>query len=473
MIVRFLSLPMMLAVAVLSVIGPADSAVAADDAVFGTPLDGYRGIWYANQETGNEYVYKYSGGLGTYCAKHIPQSVYAPEVDKTFFVYGGTTKEGDSLQEMVSYYDHKTGQVPRPVLVYHKKDTTDAHDNPVLSIDSDGHLWVFVSAHGRGPKSFIFKSLKPYDISAFEQVANFNFSYPQPWYIEGQGFLFLHTWYEGGRGMYFRTSSDGKEWSDRVQMSHIDQGHYQISWPWKNRVGSAFNYHPEGKGLNFRTNLYYMHTADMGETWTTVDGRPVTLPVTTIENPALIHDYQSEGRLVYMKDLNYDSEGNPVILHVTSGGWVSGPESGPRRWRVAHWTGEAWAFHTITESDNNYDMGSIFIGEDGSWRVVGPTEVGPQPYNPGGEIATWLSADQGKTWTKEYQLTADSERNHTYARRPLHGQEDFYSIWADGHGRQPSDSKLFFYNHKAGEVRQLPDTMTGDMATPVLVNTVK
>ena len=118
-------------------------------------------------------------------------------------------------------------------------------------------------------------------------------------------------------------------------------------------------------------------------------------------------------------------------------------------------------------------MGSIFIGEDGSWRVIGPTEVGPQPYNPGGEIASWVSADQGKTWTKEYQLTSGSERNHTYARRPLHGQDDFYSIWADGHGRQPSDSKLFFYNHKAGEVRQLPYAMTDDMATPVLVNTVK
>ena len=27
---------------------------------------GYRGIWYMNQPSGDEYVYKYSGGLGTY-----------------------------------------------------------------------------------------------------------------------------------------------------------------------------------------------------------------------------------------------------------------------------------------------------------------------------------------------------------------------------------------------------------------------
>ncbi|MBN2308178.1 MAG: LamG domain-containing protein, partial [Candidatus Hydrogenedentes bacterium] len=38
--------------------------------------DGYRGIWYYNQPSGDEYVYKYSGGLGTYCAKHIPHAWY-------------------------------------------------------------------------------------------------------------------------------------------------------------------------------------------------------------------------------------------------------------------------------------------------------------------------------------------------------------------------------------------------------------
>ncbi len=32
--------------------------------------DGYRGIWYMNQPSGDEYAFKYSGGLGTYCAKH-------------------------------------------------------------------------------------------------------------------------------------------------------------------------------------------------------------------------------------------------------------------------------------------------------------------------------------------------------------------------------------------------------------------
>lgn len=186
------------------------AAVAAENTeTYGEPVSGYRGIWYANQKTNNEYVYKYSGGLGTYCAKHIPMAVYAPAVNKTFFVFGGTSEARDTLWEMVSYYDHATGQVPQP---------------------------------------------------------------------------------------------------------------------------------------------------------------------------------------------------------------------------------------------------------------------GPQPYNPGGEMAVWVSADQGVTWAKERQLTEGSVRNHTYARRPLSAQDDFLTIWADGHGRQPSESHLYFWNKKAGEVRQLPYSMDSDMAIPPVVN---
>ena len=46
-----------------------------------------------NQPSGDEYAYKYSGGLGTYCAKHQPFAVHCPEVEKTFFCYGGATAD--------------------------------------------------------------------------------------------------------------------------------------------------------------------------------------------------------------------------------------------------------------------------------------------------------------------------------------------------------------------------------------------
>src|SRR5688572_13142876 len=135
--------------------------------------DGYYGIWYYNQSTGDEYKYKYSGGFATYPYQHVPIAIYRKEVDKTFFVYGGTTartaKDEQVLLHMVSYYDHKTGQVPRPRLLLNKQ-TYDAHDNPTLQIDDAGYLWIFSSSHGTGRPPYIHRSTKPWMIDAFELI---------------------------------------------------------------------------------------------------------------------------------------------------------------------------------------------------------------------------------------------------------------------------------------------------------------
>src|SRR4051812_10838603 len=107
--------------------------------------ESYRGIWYYNEPTRDEYKYKYSGGFATYPQQQEPIAIYRKEVDKTFFVFGGTTAhKGSDKQEllhMVSYYDHKTGQLPRPRILLNKR-TSDAHDNPTLQVDAQGYLWV-------------------------------------------------------------------------------------------------------------------------------------------------------------------------------------------------------------------------------------------------------------------------------------------------------------------------------------------
>jgi hypothetical protein len=63
------------------------------------------------------------------------------------------------------------------------------------------------------------------------------------------------------------------------------------------------------------------------------------------------------------------------------------------------------------------------------------------------------------------QLTHDSPYNHTYCRKPLHAQPDFYALWADGHARKVSDSRLYFCDHD-GNVFRLPPKMTGETAKP-------
>ncbi|MGQ9651230.1 MAG: BNR-4 repeat-containing protein, partial [Phycisphaerae bacterium] len=207
--------------------------------------DGYRGIWYSNQETGDEYVYKYSGGLGTYCAKHSPFAIYSAKANKTFFCYGGTVKGKQELLEMVSFYDHVTGTVPRPTILMNKG-TDDAHDNPVISMDDKGFIFVFCSSHGTARPSYIFKSDRPYSTDAFTAVYKGNFSYTQPWYWPGEGFLFIHTLYrKGGRASHWSTSRDGITWTEPHLLAFYDEGHYQVSRPGKGVIGLGFNYHPK------------------------------------------------------------------------------------------------------------------------------------------------------------------------------------------------------------------------------------
>lgn len=428
--------------------------------------DGYRGIWWYDTPSDDEYKYVYySGGFATYTAKHIPLAYYAAEVDKTFFCWGGTCKDRNHLLAMVSYYDHASGTVPRPTILL-DKGTADAHDNPVLMLDGDGFVWVFVSAHGTERPAYICRSREPYSTDAFELIQETNFSYPQPWFVPGNGFLFLHTRYRGGRFLYAITSPDGITWGEPVQLARMEHGHYQVSWCSGARVGTAFNYHPDAPAGLHRTNIYYMETADLGKTWKTVQGKVLSLPLETPDSNALVHDYEPEKQLVFVKDVNFDAAGNPVLLYLASLGIETGPKNDPRIWTTARWSGQRWEIREAFRSDNNYDTGGLHIEADGTWRIIAPTDPGPQPYNTGGEIVVWTSHDEGNSWDKARMVTKDSRYNHTYVRRPVNAHPDFYAFWADGDAREPSESRLYFCDKTGENVFRLPTQMNAECAAP-------
>jgi hypothetical protein len=418
-----------------------------------------------NQPTKDQYHYKYSGGMATYPQQHAPIAVYAPEVEKTFFVYGGVAKGGRSLLHMVGAYDHRSRRAERPRVLLDKK-TTDAHDNPVLSIDDSGRLWIFSPSHGTARPSYIHRSVRPYDFAEFDRVFEGNFSYPQPWNLGADGFLFLHTLYANGRGLHWRTSRDGLEWSEPRPLAKIVQGDYQVSWAAPGRVATAFDYHPKALGLNARTNIYYLETHDAGSSWRNAAGVPVQPPLADARNAALVRDFESEGKLVYLKDLNFDADGRPVLLFLTSKGYQPGPSQGPHEWSTARWTGDAWEFRAIAVSDHNYDHGSLYIEPDGVWRLIAPTEPGPQAYGTGGQMALWTSGDRGESWTRVKQLTHDERCNHSYARRPVNAREDFYALWAAGDAFARSDVPLYFTDKRGSHVWRLPESMDAESAEP-------
>lgn len=454
-------------------------------------VDGYKGIWFtlgqfygkgegdqpyakASKTPVFPYGDKYSGGLGTYTAKHNPLAIYCPEVDKTFFVYGGTTASDQRhLLCMISYYDHRKNRVPKPVVVYDKQGVDDPHDNPSLAVDEKGYLWVFVSGRGRVRPGFKYRSTAPYSIDGFEQITEEELTYPQPKYLPRKGFLHLFTKYTGVRELYFETSADGVTWSEDRKLAGIREpghragGHYQTSAILGERVGTFFNRHPKGNPDD-RTDIYYAETSDMGATWTSIDGKPLALPLTEVENPARVHDYASEGLNVYLKNMGFDRDGHPVFLYVTGPGHEPGPPNAPRHFRITRWDGGGWKTATICETDHNYDMGSLSLSP-GKWTALLPSDPGPQPWHGGGEMVLWESADQGASWQKVRQVTAGSERNHNYARLPIHAKDPFFAFWTDGDPTRLSECQIYFTDSTGKKLWRLPHEMSDDFAEPELV----
>ena len=434
-------------------------------------INGYRGIWFElNQKY--EHGDKYSGGLGTYTAKHIPLAIYAPEVDKTFFVYGGTIdRDQKHLLCMIGEYDHTHHRVSRPTVVYDKQGVDDPHDDPSILIDDDGYLWVFVSGRGNRRQGIKMRSTKPYDINEFSQVSMEVFAYPQIWKTS-EGFFHFFTKYTGVRELYYESSPDGFTWTEDTMLAGIKEGpekksgHYQVSNIYDEGaiIGTFFNRHRDGHP-DTRTDLYYLQTRDFGKTWEDIEGNPVSLPLKEVDIGPRVMDYQSKGNNVYMKDMGYDPEGRPVCLYITSLGHEPGPANKPYQWKVTRWDGSRWLTHSICESDHNYDMGSLYL-DDGNWKVVGPTETGPQLWGTGGEIAIWTSSNRGKDWVKRMDLTRKSELNHSYVRRPLFAKSPFSFFWASGHAHEFSISELYFGDFN-GEVWKLPYHMEGEYAEPV------
>jgi len=271
--------------------------------------------------------------------------------------------------------------------------------------------------------------------------------------------------------LYFETSIDGENWTEDEMLAAIPvnegekSGHYQISNSFDGKVvATFFNRHPNGI-VDKRTDLYYVQSKDFGNTWTTIDDIELHLPIKEQASSAKAINYALQSKNIYLKDMNFDSDGNPACLYIRSNGHEPGPKSAPYEWCLTKWDGKKWHTFIVTTSDHNYDMGSLYILKD-EWNIVGPTENGPQDWGVGGEIAIWQSKDKGQTWKKIKMLTENSRLNHSYVRRPVNYKSPFCFLWADGHSHNFSKSHLYFGDFK-GNIWQLPYEMTKNFEKPI------
>ena len=462
-------------------------------AVAGQAAPGWLGLWHGQSPQDDEYAFKYSGGLGTYCAKHQSQAVYCPEQQTTWFVVGGALPCSESrdltiepgmhqprstlcgpqqLYYLIGCFDHRTKLLSRPTIIYDKW-CGDPHDNPVLTIDPQGYLWVYGPSHGQyTTESFISRSVRPYDHRAFTHQHVDLFAYPQPWWNQHGCHLFFTSYSNHQRGLWFSRGPTPLQSDLALPIAHIERGNYQISCERDGRVATMFDMHPQNGGLEARRNIYYLESRDGGTNWHNVHGEPVTLPVQSEDNPALVLSTRANGDLVYLKDLQFDQAGQPCLLYITSRDNLSGPAGGDRQWWFARFDGQQFHHHRLTTSDHNYDMGELALQADGSWRLLAPTITGPQAWNTGGELALWAAGPAGDDWHQLRQVTANSTNNHGFCRRPLRAHDDFAWFWADGDARRPSRCHFYFAD-MTGQAYRMPSTASAQWCQPEMLSAEK
>ncbi|UCD27659.1 MAG: BNR-4 repeat-containing protein [Planctomycetota bacterium] len=424
---------------------------------------GYIGLWRA----GSDPINNYCGAIATADNSNLPMAYYAEKVNKTFFVFGGIPKDGPETKNrpaalaMISYYDHNTGTVPRPTALPINK-TGQLYENPTLTLDNQGYIWIFLGNNGKHNPGCILKSNKPFDIDSFTLVKQDNFSNPQPWFLDNKGLLLIYNRAEDKRRqLFYTTSQDGHNFSKPQLLADIGKRQDALSWQHKNKIAVAFNVYADDKSP---TNLYYMETSDFGKSWRNSRRQKIEMPLKTIDNPGLVYDYLSHKWLIHLKDLNIDQFGYPTIVYIMGRTHPSNPKLNRNIWNTARWFGRDWEITGQIRSDNQLDSGCLHINKDRSWRLIAPTEAGPQPSAPGGEIAMWTSEDQGRSWFK-HPMTKNSKFNHNYVRRPVNAHAEFDTFWCDGHPQKPSLSRIYFAD-QTGKVSVLPTRMIKDFEKP-------
>ena len=206
---------------------------------------------------------------------------------------------------------------------------------------------------------------------------------------------------------------------------------------------------------------FFEPRSSLGKNWRNVRRKKVDLPLKTVDNPALVRDYHSQKWLIYPKDLNIDRFGFPTILYIMKREIDTPNRKMPCIWTTARWYGRAWEFAGQIRSDNILDTACLNIDQNRNVRLIGPTQTGPQPEEPGGEIIMWTTETQGRSWLKK-TITHNSKFNHNCVRRPVNAHEQFDSFWFDG---QSCASRLYFADN-TGNAFVLATNMTKDFEKP-------
>jgi hypothetical protein len=430
----------------------------------------------------------------------------------------------------VSRYNHVTGRVAKPVLV-HMKCTNDPHDNAVINIDADGYIYLLVSGRSTYRGNFIFRSAEIGSIDSFNDLTPamdnyldyFNdiadaaeigrpfvgdayrgINYPKMYWIDDPTdqslgyFRLIYTIYcgarepitcEGTRQLYTARMyvENGKASIRGIKPLAAYKGHYAVTKAKDQDMVVAFNVHLKNN-IDNRSNLYYMHSVDGGETWLNARNEELALPLvsSTDLDQVVVREYYDPDYLgpinqrIYIKDVDFVGEGlnkMPTILYVGSLSDDYFPSKNADHYLAKErWTGNTWTQTRLTDAvDHNYSSGMLFLADE-EYRVFYPhTDDAKNNALAGGAVA-YLDTGAGDDATGMPVLVTEDvadPRNgdskyltdlcdFNYIKPVLHGSDDFVGILSGGNAYRNREYAPLFIVDLYGNVQRLPTSFSDD-----------
>jgi hypothetical protein len=430
----------------------------------------------------------------------------------------------------VSRYNHVTGRVAKPVLV-HMKCTNDPHDNAMINIDADGFIYLIVSGRSTYRGNFIFRSTEIESIDSFDDMTPamdnyldyFNdiadaaeigrpfegdayrgINYPKMYWVDDPAdqslgyFRLIYTIYcgarepitcEGTRQLYTARMyvENGKASIKGIKPLASYKGHYAVTKAKDQDIVVAFNMHLK-KNIDHRSNLYYMHSVDGGETWLNARNEEVTLPLVSSTNfdQVAVREYYDPDYLgpinqrVYIKDIDFVGEALskvPTILYVGSLSDNYFPSKSADHYLAKErWTGNSWIQTRLTDAvDHNYSSGMLFLAGD-HYRIFYPHTDEPKNNALAGGAVAYLDTGTGDDITGNPVLITEDvadPRNgdstyltdlceFNYIKPVLHGSDDFVGILSGGNPYRNREYAPLFIVDLNGSVRRLPTSFSND-----------
>jgi hypothetical protein len=435
-----------------------------------------------------------------------------------------------ALGIFVSRFNHVTGRVAKPTLV-HMKCTNDTHDNAVINLDADGYIYVLVSGRAAHRGNFIFRSADVGSIASFVDVtppmdnyldqfssiaaaAGINrpfigegyrgINYPKMYWVDAQAgtspgyFRLIYTIYcgagepvtcGGSRQLYTaRMHVENEKASIQgIQPLAAYNGHYAVANGKGQDIVVAFNLHLNNN-IDNRSNIYYMHSVDGGQTWLNAQNEemilPLVLPLDLHSVAALeLYDPRYTGPIeerIYLKDINFTGIGLdklPTILYVGSSSIDHFPSRNADHYLAkARWSGNSWSQTNLTDAvDHNYSSGMLVLVDD-NYRVFYPhTDETKNNALAGGAVAyldTGTTDDVTGTPVLVSEDVVDPRNGDimyltdlcefNYIKPVLHGGDDFVGILSGGNMYQYRQTSPLFIVGLYGNLRRLPTSFSDD-----------